>query len=69
MYQKIIKKWTSVTSKNIKILERDKGYFPLLIFFFLFNNFVCLSLYDSSVLCKALHKSGDSVRKINAKKK
>jgi hypothetical protein len=34
MYQIIIKKWTSVTSKNIKILERDKGYFPLLIFFF-----------------------------------
>lgn len=67
MYQIIIKKWASGTSKNIKILERDKGYFPLL--FFLFNNFVCLSLYDSSVLCKALHKSGDSVRKINAKKK
>lgn len=33
MYQIIIKKWASGTSKNIKILEREKGYFPLLIFF------------------------------------
>lgn len=32
MYQIIIKKWASVTCKNIKILERDKGYFPLFIF-------------------------------------
>jgi hypothetical protein len=33
MYHIIIKKWASVTCKNIKILERDKGYFPLFIFF------------------------------------
>ena len=32
MYQIIIKKWATATCKNIKILERGKGYFPLFIF-------------------------------------
>ena len=67
MYHIIIKKWALSLAKILKYWNVTKDIF--LFSFFLFNNFVCLSLYDSSVLCKALHKSGDSVRKINAKKK
>ena len=67
MYQIIIKNGPLSLAKISKYWNVTKDIF--LFSFFLFNNFVCLSLYDSSVLCKALHKYGDSVRKINAKKK
>lgn len=42
MYQIIIKKWATVTYKNIKILERGKGYFPLFIFLFRYNSILIL---------------------------
>jgi len=33
-YHIIIKKWTTATCKNIKMLERGKGYFPFSRFLF-----------------------------------
>ena len=42
MYQIIIKKWATVTCKNIKILERGKGYFPLFIFLFRYNSILII---------------------------
>ena len=41
MYQIIIKKWATVTCKNIKILERGKGYF-LFIFLFRYNSILII---------------------------